>query len=92
MYKFFPKAMCEFLSIPLFDFDDFDKDYDMDALATELFDIDSKRSEKKTLKVSELTLKYAGLHKVAMQTGGLLPITPLFQKTLLAFCLMLVHG
>ena len=38
----------------------------MDAVATELFDIESKWPRKKTLKVSNLTLKYVSLHKIAM--------------------------
>ena len=65
-YEFSPKVICEFLNIPLCDFDDFDKDYEMDVVATSLLGIDSKWPRKKTLKVSELTLKYASLHKVAM--------------------------
>ena len=66
VYEFSPKAMCEFLNVPIFDFDAFDKDYDMDNVATGLLGIDSKWPGKKTLKVSNLTLKYVGLHKVAI--------------------------
>ena len=57
--------MC-YLKIPLYDFDDFDKDYDMDVVASELLSMDTKwLPGKKTFKVFDLTLKYAGLHKVA---------------------------
>ena len=51
---FLPKIICDFLKIPLYDFDDFDKDYDMDVVATELLGIDSKWPRKKTLKISEI--------------------------------------
>ena len=60
--------MCDFLNIPLFDFDDFDKEYDKDVVATKLLGIDSKWPPKKTLKISDLTLKYARLDKVAVKT------------------------
>ena len=66
VYEFSPKVIYDFLKIPLYGFDDFEKDYDMDAIATELLGIESKWPGKKTLKVSNLTLKYAGLHKIAM--------------------------
>ena len=66
MYDFSPKVLCDFLNIPLFDFDDFDKKYDMDVIAIKLLDIDSMWHAKKTFKVSDLTLKYVGLHKVVM--------------------------
>ena len=45
---------------------DFDKEYDMDVVASELLGTNSKWLVKKLLKVSDLTFKYAGLHRVAM--------------------------
>ena len=66
VYDFSPKVICDYLKIPLYDFDDFEKDYHMDAIAFELLGMNSKWPGKKTLKVSDLTLKYVGLHKVAM--------------------------
>ena len=44
---------------------DFEKDYDMDLVASKLLGMDTKWPGKKTLKVSDLTLKYASLHKLA---------------------------
>ena len=62
----FLPMLCDFLNILLFNFDDFDKDYDIDVVAIELLSIDSKWPGNKTLKVSDLALKYAGLLKMAM--------------------------
>ena len=42
VYEFFPKAICDYLKISLYDFDDFDKHYNMDDVATELLGIESK--------------------------------------------------
>ena len=66
VYNFSLKVICDYLKILLHDFDNLEKDYDMDAVASELLSMDSKWSRKKTLKVSDLTLKHAGLHEVAM--------------------------
>ena len=42
VYEFSPKVICDFLKIPLYEFDDFEKDYHMDVVATELLSIESK--------------------------------------------------
>ena len=63
LYDFSPKVIYDYLKILLYDFD---KDYDMDVVASELPSMDNKWLGKKALKVSDLTLKYVGLHKVAM--------------------------
>ena len=49
-----------------YEFDNFEKDCDMDVTASELLSMNGKWPGKKTLKVSDLTLKYVGLHKVVM--------------------------
>ena len=64
VFEFSPKIICDFLKIPLYNFE---KHYDMDTVATELLGIDSKWPGKKTLTVFDLTLKYAGLHKMAIR-------------------------
>ena len=66
VYEFFSKVVCDFLKLPLFDFDYFEKEYDIDMVATKLLGIETKWPAKKVLKVFDLTLKYVGLHKVAM--------------------------
>ena len=66
VYDFSPKVICDYLKIPLYDFDDFEKDYDIDAVTSKLLGLDTKWLVKKTLKVSDLILKYASLHKVVV--------------------------
>ena len=78
VYEISPKIICDFLKIPLYDFDDFEKDYDMDAIATKFLGIESKWPGKKTLKVSDLTLKYTGLPKITMTNGWPTSHYPLF--------------
>ena len=66
VYEFSPKVICDFLKFPCMTLMIFDKYYDMDIVAIELLGIDSTWPEKKTFKISDLTLKFVGLHKVAM--------------------------
>ena len=47
VYEISPKIICDFLKIPLYDFE---KDYDMDIVATELLGIESKRPGIKLLR------------------------------------------
>ena len=64
IYAYSPKVICNYLKIPLFDFDEFEKEYGMNEVATELLGIEFKWPKKNTLKVLDLTLNYAGLHKI----------------------------
>lgn len=66
IYKFSLKDICDFLKIHLYDFDDFDKEYDMDKVASELLGVESVWLEANLLKVPEMTLKYPSLHKIAL--------------------------
>ena len=52
VYDFSTKIICDYFKIPLYDFDDFEKYYDIDVIAFELLGMDSKWPRKKTLKVS----------------------------------------
>ena len=54
VYDFSPKVICDYLKISLYDLSDFEKDYDMDVVASELLSMDTKRPGKKTLKVFEI--------------------------------------
>ena len=84
VYDFSSKIICDYLKILLYDFQ---KDYDMNVIAFELLGMGIKWPRKKTLKVFNLTLKYASLHKEAMSNwwptshypiGSLLLTTLLF--------------
>ena len=66
IYEFSPKAICEFLKISTYSFNEFDKTYNMDGVSSELLETKSTWPKNNSLRETEITLKYFGLHKIAM--------------------------
>ena len=66
VYEFSPKAICEYLKIPMYSFDEFNKTYIMDVNASELLGTKSICPKNNSLRASEITIKYSGLHKIDM--------------------------
>ena len=54
------------MRIPILDDAKFEKDYAFDDVATELLGFKCVWPKSNVLKVSDLTLKYNGLHKIAL--------------------------
>ena len=66
VYEFSPKAICEYLKIPMYSFNEFDKTYNMDGVASELLMTKSSWPKSNSLSAVETTLNYSSLHKIAM--------------------------
>ena len=66
VYEFSPKTICEYLKIPMYSFNEFNKTYIMDGVASELLRIKSNWPKNNSSRASEITLKYSGLHKIAI--------------------------
>ena len=71
IYEFSPKEICEYLKIPMYSFNDFDRTYIMDGVASELLRIKSTWLENNSLRASKITFKYYGVHKIAMNNWSL---------------------
>lgn len=57
--------MCEFLNAPSYDFNDLDKEFDLDEVATEICGTKFVWPKNSALKVSNVMLLYYELHKIA---------------------------
>ena len=66
VYEFSPKTICEYLKIPMYSFNEFNKTYIMDVVASELCGTKSTQPKNNFLRASELTLKYSGLRIIAI--------------------------
>ena len=66
IYNFSPRAICDYLYIPVLDDFVFKKDYALDDVAIELLGYKCGCPKSNVLKVVDLTLKYNGLHKIAL--------------------------
>ena len=74
VYEFLPKAICEYLNISFRENFNFEKEYVLDDVAIELLGHKCVRPKTNILRVANLTLKYNGLHKIALRTSRLLNI------------------
>ena len=66
IYKFSPRVICEYLNIPIPKKIEFEKDYVLDDVITELLGYKCVWPKTNVLRVADLTLKYNGLHKIAL--------------------------
>ena len=66
LYEFSLKVICEYLKIPMFSFNEFDKTYNMNGVALELFGTKFTWLKNNSLRPAEITITYSGLHKIAM--------------------------
>ncbi|PON74025.1 hypothetical protein TorRG33x02_248020 [Trema orientale] len=66
IYDFSPQIISDFLGVPLKPHDESDKEYDEDMVATELLGTKRTWPKEDVLQVTDLTLKYRGLHRIAM--------------------------
>ena len=66
VYKFSPKKICDYLKTAMHSFNEFNKTYIMDVVASELCVTKSTWPKNNFLRASELTLKYSGLRIIAI--------------------------
>ncbi|PON31387.1 hypothetical protein PanWU01x14_370300, partial [Parasponia andersonii] len=66
VYDFSPQVISDFLGVPLKSHDEFEKSFEEDMVATELLGTKKKWPKEDILQVTNLTLKYRGLHQIAM--------------------------
>ena len=67
IYEFYPRtAICEYLNIPIPENFNFEKEYVLDDVAAELLGYKCVWTKTNVLRVVDLTLKYNGLHKIAL--------------------------
>ena len=66
IYEFAPRVICECLNISIPENFTFEKDYVLDDVATELLWYKTVCQKTNVLRVADLTLKYNGLHKIAL--------------------------
>ena len=66
IYEFAPRVICEYLNISIPENFTFEKDYVLDDVATELLWYKTVCHKTNVLRVADLTLKYNGLHKIAL--------------------------
>ena len=71
VYEFSRRAICDYLNILVPENSNFEKDYAIDDIATELLGYKCVWPKTNVLRIAELTLKYNGLHKIAL--GNCLP-------------------
>ena len=64
--EFSPKEISDLLKIPMYGFDELNKTYIIDVVALERLRTKSTWHKTNSLRASEITLKYSGLHKIAM--------------------------
>ena len=63
---FSPKVISEYLNIPIPENFNFERDYILDDVASELLGHKTNWPRTNVLQVADLTLKYNGLHKIAL--------------------------
>ena len=66
IYEFSPRVIYDYLIIPIPKNFVFEKDYVLDDVATELLGYKCVWLKTNVLRVVDLTLKYNGLHKIAL--------------------------
>ena len=66
IYKFFLRVISEYLNIPILENFNFEKEYALDHVAIELLGYKYMWPKTNVLRVANLTLKYNGLHKIAL--------------------------
>ena len=66
IYEFPPTVICEYLNITIPENFSFEKEHVLDDVATELLGYKCMRPKTNVLRVADLTLKYIGLHKIAL--------------------------
>ncbi|PON56565.1 hypothetical protein TorRG33x02_296150 [Trema orientale] len=67
IYDFNYQVIADYLDIPVVATDEYEKEYEVDKVASELLgDLIDWPSHSSTLKSTDLTYKYSGLHKIAI--------------------------
>ena len=67
IYEFSPSALYEYLNITIPEDFDFEKDYVLDDIATEILGYKCVWPKANVLRVTDLTLKSNGLHKMTLR-------------------------
>ena len=66
VYDFSPRVISEYLNIPILENFNFERDYVLDDVASELLGHKTDWPRTNVLRVADLTLKYNSIHKIAL--------------------------
>ena len=90
VYDFSPKVICNYLNTPYFDLNENKKDYVRDDVASELLGT-TMWLRSNALRVTDLTLKYSGLHKIVLSNWLPTSMSPLCLGTMPPYLLILAQ-